>query len=414
MLYNMLKKIYVCLNTKIIGNPENKKMPIKKQKKYLNTFHNPKDEYERSYYKYKCFCKSIYYKRNWLLFVYNLGALCIYPFVYVYLVKKGRGKRRVNYFVDAVVENVPRLPNYDVIPSEIKEKYKEIHEITDVNYQDAYLSSVSLKICKELRKRYFWSYYFRLITTFKLAQFNQYIQDYNPKAIVFYSCEREFSGPLQTLLCAEEGVNYESFMHGDYLYDIAFAFQKYSLYYTWDRLYNNMFDSLRCASQMIIYKPEKLKGTAKLNKEGDCSYFATYYFSDETRESVEIIYNIFRKFTELGLRCKVRPHPRFSNLDFIQKIFKDIEVENYLEYNLDDSISDTLYIIGLNTTVLSQAYFSGKKVVIDNISMKNNFRDLKEKSYIMINRPHILLSNLINSIEMEDYTKKNYKCVIKF
>ena len=110
----------------------------------------------------------------------------------------------------------------------------------------------------------------------------------------------------------------------------------------------------------------------------------------------------------------MRPHPRFSNLDFIQKIFKDIEVENYLEYNLDDSISDTLYIIGLNTTVLSQAYFSGKKVVIDNISMKNNFRDLKEKSYIMINRPHILLSNLINSIEMEDYTKKNYKCVIKF
>ena len=110
----------------------------------------------------------------------------------------------------------------------------------------------------------------------------------------------------------------------------------------------------------------------------------------------------------------MRPHPRFSDLDFIQKIFKDIEVENYLEYNLDDSISDTLYIIGLNTTVLSQAYFSGKKVVIDNISMKNNFRDLKEKSYIMINRPHILLSNLINSIGMEDYTKKNYKCVIKF
>lgn len=45
--------------------------------------------------------------------------------------------------------------------------------------------------------------------------------------------------------------------------------------------------------------------------------------------------------------------------------------------------------------------------------MKNNFMDLKEKGYIMINREHIFLGNLINSIKIEDYTENNYKCIIK-
>lgn len=394
--------MYSYFNGEAIGNPEHTRMSIKKQKEYLSFFDDPKDEYERSYYKYKCFCKSCYYGRNYLLVLYNIGALCIYPFIYWKLIKRGKGKRKVNSRVDAVIENVPRLPNYDVIPLEIKEKYKEIYEITEINYQNAYLSSVSLEACKELRKRYFLSFYFRLITTFKLAQFNQYIQDYNPNAIVFYSCEREFSGPLQTYICEKEGVSYESFMHGDYLYDICFAFQRYTKYFTWDETYNAMFDDLRCEFKKKVYRPKKLQGIAENIDPHECRYYATYYFSSETREYAQNVRSVFNEFINQGLRCKVRPHPRFSDMNMLEEVFDGIEIENFTKWSLAESVTSSLYIVGLNTTVLSQAYFSGKKVVIDDISSIKEYNTLVEKNFIMLKRTHILFSELQRNSNVYD------------
>lgn len=382
-----------------VHNANYERMPIQEQKKFLNSMSLPKDDYQQSYNKYKCFCEYCYYKRKWILIIYNIGALVIYPFIYKKMCKRGKNIQRNMNGIEAVVENIPRLRNTDILPEEIKMQYKNIVEITSIDYREVYLNKDAKEICDELTKRYYWKAYFRIIVMMKLAQFSQYIEEYNPKAIVFYSCEREFSSPLQTFLCEREGISYESYMHGDYLYKLCFAFQKYSKYYIWDEAYIDFFESLKCTFPMYVYKPEKLKGVSCKLDERECKYFATYYFSDETRESIEIIYSILTKFENEGLRCKVRPHPRFSNMKIINEVFKNIEVEKTAAYPLQISMEESLYIIGLNTTVLSQAYYSNKKVVIDDISMRKQYLELKEKKYIMLTRKHELLSQLMESIE---------------
>ena len=372
---------------------------------YLNKFSEPQDDFERSYFKYKCFTEYCYYKRKWILAIYNLGSMVLLPFVHSKLRKANHSDNFIEK-VDIVIENVPRLPNIDVMPEELLQKYRKVKEVEKIDYLESLLSDFGEEIYQELRKRYFTSFYFRMIVLQKLGQFSRYLECYHPNAIAFYSCEREFSGPLQTLLCERSGAEYISFMHGDYLSTLSFAFQRYSVYYVWDESYKEMFKVLKCSSPMPIYRPKKLKGIAKVIKEEDCDYFATYYFSDETREEAAKIKRVFDKFETYGLRTKIRPHPRFSDIAMLKKVFNNIEIEDPKSCELDDSITRSLFTIGLNTTVLSEAFFSGKKVVMDDISNNEKYRGLEERGYVMINRPHLLLSELTKGLYKE--YNKNY------
>lgn len=399
MIIETLKSIYKRLNNDAVNGVDKERMSFKEQVKYLNRFPDPKDDYERSYYKFKCFCQYCYYKRKWVLVIYNIGAMFLLPFLHIRLRKEREEKKHAEK-ADAVIENVPRLPNDDIIPDEILKQYRTIKEIKTVNYSDAYLSDAAENIYKKLRKKYFFHFYFRVIVAEKLGQFSAYLDCYQPDAVIFYSCEREFSGPLQSLLCEAYNAEYISFMHGDYLSTLSFAFQRYSVYYVWDESYKAMFESLKCSSPMRIYTPKKMKGIAASTSPDQCLFFATYYFSDETREEALKIYSIFKKFEKNGLRTKIRPHPRFSDIVMLKDVFSDIEIEDTSQWTLRESVTVSLYIVGLNTTVLSQAYFSDKDVVIDDISNSEKYKQLDERGYVMIKRKHILLSQLKNG----DYT----------
>lgn len=399
LLFEALKGIYRHFNNSAVHGVDREEMPLDAQKAYLKRFPEPADDYERSYFKYLCFKKYCYYKREWQFVFYNIVAMVIYPFVYRKMVRKGIDGGKAGVAYDAVFENVPNLPNVDVLPDVLREEFKRVMEITEIHHSQGCLVVEAQEICKELRKRYFWHFYFRLIVMLKLAQYGQYLQDYAPRAIAFYSVEREFAGPLLTLLCEARDAQYIAYMHGDYLYTLCFAFQRYSRYYIWDEAYARMFTSLRCSFPMELYVPEKMRGIAHCLDERDCGYFATYYFSAETREYAEKIHDVFAVFERHGLRCKVRPHPRFSDLPMLKEVFADMIVEDPHGCALADSITDCVYTVGLNTTVLSQAHFSKKKVAIDDVSQPGEYLNLERRGYIMMQRPHELLSALLQRVE---------------
>lgn len=394
-MIGIIKKIYSKMSFDTITNPNEEHLPFDIQKAYVDNYPNPKDDYERSFYKYQCWKTYFFSKKNWLIFLFNIGSMFLLPVMMRRLKKNDNQLITEGKKYDAVVENVPRLPNYDVIPEEISDLYKEIVEITNISYFDGVLGEKGLSICKLLRKKYFFHFYFRLITALKLAQFEMYIKKYRPEAIVFYSYEREFSGPLQTYLCELYGKKFISYMHGDLLYSMAFAFQRYSELYIWGNEYSELFNDLRCVFSPKTYLPKKLDGIASLLPTEQCAYFATYYFSCETRACAEVIRDIFNVFKEKGLSCKIRPHPRYSDTEMLKEVFRDYYVEDPKKCSLGESITQSLYIVGLNTTVLSQAYFSGKKVVIDDISKSGEYQELLKKGYVMLYRKHLKLSELI-------------------
>ena len=394
-MIGFIKRIYSKVSFAMVTDPNEEHLSFDAQKVYVDRFPDPKDDYERSYYKYLCWKAFFFSKKKWLIVLFNIGSMFLLPVMMRKFKKNEKHLTFQSKEIDAVVENVPRLPNTDVIPKEVLDTYKSIIEINNISYFDGTLGKNGLLVCASLRKRYFFHFYFRLITVLKLAQFERYIMEYRPEAIVFYSYEREFTGPLQTYLCELYDKKFISFMHGDLIYSMAFAFQRYSELYIWGKEYLGLFDDLRCVFLPKFYLPKKLDGFASSLPDRQCDYYATYYFSSETRACAEIIRDIFDTFKNRGLKCKIRPHPRYSDTEMLKDVFQDYYIEDPRNYSLANSITQSLYIIGLNTTVLSQAYFSGKQVVIDDISKAGKYQELLKKRYVMLYREHIKLSDLI-------------------
>ena len=84
----------------------------------------------------------------------------------------------------------------------------------------------------------------------------------------------------------------------------------------------------------------------------------------------------------------------------LKEIFPNsIEIEDVRRCSLADSLTESYYITGLRSTVLSQAYFSGKQIVIDDLSMRQEYLELKRRKYIIISRPHQLLSEIAESVK---------------
>lgn len=409
-----LKKLYAFINGSIVHKETgNIHFPIDAQRQYLKQFKKAKNEYEMSYAKYCCFMRYCYEEHALMPIIFNIGSMLLLPFLFFKFKNSGKKIVRNPKRIDALIENVPRLPNTDVIPDEIKRMYPNSKDLTRVDYKGIYLTQTGIKICKNLRKRYFFHFYYRFIVMMKLAQFTKYIETYNPKAIVFYSVEREFAGPLQTLLCEQNDSKYISFMHGDYLYSVSFAYMHFSHYYIWDAAYDKMFKELHCEFSTTNYVPQKLKGLADALNVHDCTYFATYYLSNEGKEVMEKINREFEKLLQCGLRCKVRPHPRFTNQKNLHEVFKNIEIENTNSTSLSKSVTETMYCVGLNTTVLSQVYYSGKEVVIDDISNPELYEESKMNGQIHFKREYVKLSDLVYQATTSDSYDSSYQFWLK-
>ena len=74
-------------------------------------------------------------------------------------------------------------------------------------------------------------------------------------------------------------------------------------------------------------------------------------------------------------------------------------VENTSTVTIEESLECSFLTIALVSTVLSQSYYSGKKIIIDDMSNPKVFSELRDKRYILIDKADMLLSELL---EQED------------
>jgi len=120
-----------------------------------------------------------------------------------------------------------------------------------------------------------------------------------------------------------------------------------------------------------------------------------FYLNYESKESLEILADVINKLALKGLKVIIRPHP--SQIEEILKknIIKIDYIENPKDISIFDSINKTDKIVSRFSTVLFQAYSMNKKIVIDNVSDIEQYNKLKEVGYIMIEKEHELLSDIL-------------------
>lgn len=357
---------------------------VEEQKRYLLSFPEPISDVERSYFQYKC-------QRQLLGSFYSIMADFISIFFVIYYISKSYiGKNEVELKEKAdVICFLDGLPQ-NIIPSELSAKYK------DWNYAEKKgwnLNKSDRLFFFKIVKKYPFSWYFLFKCLVKIGYYSYVMKLYCPDVIVVAN-EYSFTSSVLTSYCNQHHILHINVMHGDKLYFIRDSFFRFDSCYIWDSWYMNLFCELRAEEkQFLIARPpsmQKFEGIFRAN-----SFDYTYYLGGETKKEIPIIIDCLMKLKLRKKRIKIRPHPRYTDMKLIKSIESFIFVENPKKITIEESILSTKHAIALYSTVLQQAYYNGISVVIDDISNPLMFRRLKDLKYVMLQKEHQLLSEII-------------------
>jgi len=395
---SLIKKVYswlVISNIKEMDEEPN----VDEWLNYLSRLPQPKDCIDYSYNKYKC--RAFHFPMH-KRFILNLVSFPIAFMSYIAIFKRKKSLIKCKE-EKLLIERKADLDYHDILPDKLTSQFVNVEEVLDAR---AYKEKISVEFSYESANLYRkvilkhpFSFYYQVWASRELSKHCKYIMDYNPSAIAVYVEERNIASPLLKQLYESTGRRYISFMHGEYLLRLIQGYMAFSEYYIWDDEYYNVFKNvLHCdIDKYTLYTPKKLE--KKWNFDGiEPEYLCTYYFSAESKESIQKLSEIYRMIELKGYKCKVRPHPRYSQWEYINNAFSAEQIEDNKSISIEESLKNTKYVVGLATTVLAEGYFEGKEIVVDDITSPEKYANLSKRNFIVLKRPHILLSELIESI----------------
>lgn len=355
--------------------------PVEKQKEYLAHFPEPSDDIERAYFQYRCQMK---FNNPLISFALNAAS---FPMLFLYKKKAGTKPERVNgidtvFFADGKPANI--------IPTILQEQSGNI--VVVVGDKKEYLTEEGRAFYKILRRRYPFSFQFLLKCLMKIRFYDYEIEHFHPQQIIVCN-EYSFTCSAMTAYCQKRGIKHTNVMHGEKLFFMRDSFFRFHECYVWDVFYKELFIKLRAEkSQFKVAVPPSLLFDENCSlKEFDY----TYYLGAEKDEKLRAIVYAMYDLSKAGYKVAIRPHPRYSDLAEIKRAAPTITVENVNELSIERSVLRTKNAVSVYSTVLNQASHNGVPIVMDDVSDQDKFAKLRERQYIMLSKPHRLLSELL-------------------
>gem|GEM_PF-720643 len=348
-------------------------------------FPEPKSDTERAIYQYVCTMSRLNVVKRMLL---NVGSMITFlPYFIRFrnaVITGNIEKADAVFFTDRI--------SAETIPRSLQKKYPNIIFVRLGEKMSLSLADSKFLFCI-MKVRPCW-FYFNLKVMMKLAMVSSCIRTYSPKAIITYS-ESSFATSLMSQYCEKQGIEYIGIMHGERLYGLKLPFFRCSRYYAWDYDYVRLLLSMRCeASQFMVEVPDSLL-LPRYKKQSTPIYDLTFYLQDETSESLHILQRICGLLTTRGLKISIRPHPNYNEEDYIALLFPKVDIQTFKDVTLDVSFSSTKTVVSKFSTILYQAWYLGIPIIIDDCTMPDLYRKLLDLHYIMTEKPHGLLSNLL-------------------
>lgn len=230
----------------------------------------------------------------------------------------------------------------------------------------------------------------------KLSYYRYVINKYKPRAIIVHN-EASYTSSISTLLCERNGVQHINVMHGEKIFYIGDGYFRFTRCYVWNEYYKNLFIEMNAeANQFIVEVPPSFKIDSKKYYREDAFADFKYYLQNFTEEEIKNIIDSLAFVKRLGKTIKFRPHPRGHNLELLKKYVKETDIEYPSEVSILESISSMDCAVGSFSTVMNQAYYSGKKVIFDDVNYPEIYKKLKEYKYYFSNTPHNTLSTFVH------------------
>ena len=384
----LICKLQKCL--RIIYTKTNKSLFDKSYEEQfilLNGIRNPISLTERSYFQYKCQMNRI---NTLLKAVQNFGAIFLLIYYFIKPFNQARTHNSNNKIKIAIFlrEGI----TIDTIPVSVQNEFDKIYEYPLKG--SWFLSKDDKKfIFDNCIMKYWYSPFFCLKCTVKVAIYSNLIFLNQPNAIITHN-EYSFTSSFLTEFCRFYKVQHINVMHGEKIFDIHDSFVEFDRYYVWDQHYVDLMISLRANSEQ--FKIE-IPRSVQLEIDNYCKYEKelTYYLGGETKKDlINLRINLLNTKIPIERIC-LRYHPRYGDKQQISRMFSGFQIENPIEVSLSKSISKTRYVASLYSTVLYQAFVNGKEIIIDDISNREKYKKLQNLKYIMIDKPHLLLSDMI-------------------
>lgn len=385
LLKNIAKRVYRTQTVFAID--------VAKQKQFLNTFPEPRDLYERSYFQYKCQMSKL---TKVLVVLQHILAFVLFPFYFIKLsiLRSDILQSTVEKCAIFVTDGI----SVQTIPQSLRLEFDEIIPVKFAS--EMVIGSYERNLLCGLISRYWCSPYFIFKCMLKISMYAAIIEKFSPRAIISYS-EYSFTSSILTEYCRLRKVEHINVMHGEKLYNIRDAFVQYDRYYVWAEHYVNLLTSLRAdEEQFRIAIPNSVKLDVNITPES--TYEFTYYLGAEETQELKNIKAVLLKTGVPSSRICIRYHPRYCDANEIAQIFAGFQIENPTEVPLAQSLSKTKYVVSLFSTVLYQADENNKKIIIDDVTDKMKYQKLKELQYIMLEKPHCRLSEYLSDRGKEE------------
>lgn len=361
-------------------------MDINVQKKIIGSFPEPLSQIDRSYFQYLCQMQQV----PMILRVFqNVAAFFLLPYYLIaYYIKEENivnSQKNVAVFISGT-DDLSYIPNSLV---------KEFKEIYSCGYTSKiHISKDDLKIMRKIFLRYWYKPYFLLKILIKIGLYSNQLIKYNPKAIITFS-EFSFTSSVLTYYCNQKEVKHINIMHGEKLFNIRDSFVEFDRFYVWDEHYVNLFIKLKAANQQfIVEKPKYLQ--LNISSRTEYEFKLTYYLGGEDEQSLNDLAQTLSNLSIPKEKICIRYHPRYSNWTQIQNIFYGFTIQDPNYKSIKDSLEMTYYVASLYSTVLYEALYNGKKIIVDDITNSSKYEKLKLLDYIVLKKEHKLLSDLLN------------------
>lgn len=356
------------------GNKTLFDVPSSVQAIYLDSFPKPKDDIERSFFQYKC---QNFFSSDWKEILLNvIGIFIFFPALFFYMFRMiiVPKKDKKNAITD--LNGMP-----EIIPVELSQRY-DITFIGNNPIGALYVSDLSFII--PIFFRYFPAGFFSFKAMAKVAQYRQLIHMYSPDCIIAH-LEYSFSSSILTGFCAKMGIKHINVMHGEKLFNIIDAFFRFDECFVWSEHYVRLFTDLMAEhSQFRISLPLSMQ--INLLSHNNVAAWADYkyYLASFSENQIIGIVNSLSFVRRQGKSIKYRIHPRHRNLKLILKYVNQKDIEYPEDVSIIDSISNCSVVIGAYSTVLNQAFCSGRSVVLDDVTFKEQYDRLEDLRYWLI------------------------------
>ena len=353
---------------------------------YLQHFKEPKDDIDRSFFQYKC---QMHLSSFISKIILNIGGIGII-FLYLLKIKKNDKKATLNGSKAVFYSNGMNL---DILPKSLRSQYQDIEIFEEISVK--MLDGEGIEIIKELFRRHPFSYYFIAKNLIKISIYSNIIEEKGCSAIIC-SCEYSFTSSILTYYCEQRGIRHINIMHGEKIFYIRDTFFHFHVFYIWDEHYETLFSKLKAKADVYVIDIPKSFLISTSNCQSGRNIDYKYYLQDESADVLREIHKVLLLLKNRGFNVAVRPHPLWSNYREINNIFKDIQIEDTREIKIEDSILESKHVISLYSTVLLQAYLNKKIVIIDDYTDKRTYDVLEKRDYIMIEKKHGKLSEIID------------------